>query len=239
MTLSILAFDRDSETVGAAVTSCVLAAGRRVLAVRPSVGAAAVQFFSEITWAEETLDALAAGASPAAGIRPFVRDDTQIAAMGFTGETAVHTGEACHDHKGHHSSTGLSIQVNTADRADAVARMLSAFEQCAGQPLAERLVAALAASGDDARGRQSAAVLVTGRTALGGYVNEPHVDLRVDDHRDPVGELARLLDLHRCHNAMRKAFEDPEGHVASVVAPRLARHPDDPHLKRAAGRSDQ
>lgn len=236
MTLSILAFDARAEVVGAAVTSCVLAAGRRVLAVRCGVGAAAVQFFSEITWAEQILDALAAGVSPNAAILPFERTDSQVAAINFTGQTAAHTGVDCHDHNGHLITDCVSIQVNTAARADAVALMRSAFDEAAGQPLAERLVAALAASGDDARGRQSAAVFVTGRDALTGYVDEPHVDLRVDDHREPVGELARLLDLHRCHGIMRQAYEDPNVDVTAVVPPLAARHPGDPHLARAAGR---
>ena len=118
-------------------------------------------------------------------------------------------------------------------------RILAAFIEHidAGDPLAEALIAALDASGDDRRGKQSAAVIVTGTGPLTGYADEPHVDLRVDDHREPVGELRRLLDLHRAHCAMRLAFaasaKDGGFDLLAAIAPLAERHPHDPHLARA------
>lgn len=236
MTLSILAFDPDTHVVGAAVTSCVLAAGRRVLTVRPGVGAAATQASSEITWGTEILASLEQGATPDDAIARFRADDVQLAAIDFDGNAGAYTGSECAAHAGHRVHRLVTAQVNTAARGDAVERMLDAFHRSEGQPLAERLVAALAASGDDARGRQSAAVLVTGVGPMTGYADEPHVDLRVDESREPVQELGRLLAVHRAHCEMRIAFESHESDLLARLTPLYERHPDDPHLRSAIER---
>ena len=103
--------------------------------------------------------------------------------------------------------------------------------------MAERLVAALDASGGDAaRGHQGAAVIVTGFGPLRGYADEPHVDLRVDDHRNPVGELRRLLALHRAHCEMRRIQDVPEEQRTLVIEALSREHPGDPHLERALRR---
>lgn len=113
--------------------------------------------------------------------------------------------------------------------------MLDAF-RAARAPLAERLVAALGASGGDARGRQSAAVVVTGRGPLRGDADEPHVDLRVDDHRHPVEELRRLLSLHRAQCRMRQMLDGALPVLEAEVTGLLATHPEDPFLRRASSR---
>lgn len=237
MTLSIIARDPDAGVVGAAVTSCAIAAARRILHVRPGVGAVVAQGSSEITWGDAILDLLERGTSPADAIKAVSFDETtQVAALAFDGELAVHTGSHCDPHAGHATGVGVSVQVNTAARPDAADRMLAAFAG-ARSPLAERLVAALAASGGDARGQQGAGVIVTGQTPLRGYEDEPHVDLRVDDHRDPVAELGRLLELHRAHCTMRSIRNSPPDDQLPVLAELLGRHPGDPHLRRAVQRA--
>lgn len=237
MTLSILAYDPDELVVGAAVTSCVLAVGRRVVFTRPGVGAVAVQASSEITWADAMLDALQRGESPVAFTSAYgSREDVQVAAIDFGGNHAVFTGATCGAHAGHAATRHATAQVNLAALPDAPERMVTAFDAAAGQPMAERLVAALDASGDDIRGKQSAAVLVTGMGPLTGYAHEPHVDLRVDDSREPVVELSRLLRLHRAHCRMRLAWADATTDFDALIASLLAEHPDDPHLRRAARR---
>ena len=237
MTLSILAFDPKDDVVGAAVTSCVLAAGRRVLHLRPGVGAVAAQASSNITWGTDILDALQAGATLADAIAPFSREDVQLAVIDFTGRVAGHNGAECPSHAAQIFRHGVAAQVNLAALPDAVERMLAAFDAAVDQPLAERLVAALAASGDDSRGKQSAAVYVSGRGPLNGETNEPHVDLRVDDHREPVAELSRLLSLHRAHLAMRETFSGEVGDAEAVLTPLAEAHPDDPHLRTALARA--
>lgn len=124
---------------------------------------------------------------------------------------------------------------------DAWHRMVGTFAETAG-PMAERLVAALAASGGDVRGRQAAAVMVTGGVPgddLAGFWFEPHVDLRVDGHHDPVPALARLLALHRAHNEMRRVASLQGSDRLEVLLPLLAAHPNDPHLARAVGTARQ
>ncbi|HYD08493.1 MAG TPA: DUF1028 domain-containing protein [Acidimicrobiales bacterium] len=231
MTLSIVACDVEAGVVGCAVTSCVIAASRRILHVRPGVGAAVSQASGLITWGDDVLDAMAQGASPADAIAPFHRDDSQLAAVSFDGDVAAHTGDACTTHRGHRVDDGVSAQCNMAVRDDAWDRMVDAFSTTVG-PLAERLVAALAACGGDVRGWQAAGVIVTGRKALGGWPTEPHVDLRVDDSRDPVGDLDRLLRLHRAHNEMRS------GASPTRLRELLQQHPGDPLLERDAARAE-
>jgi uncharacterized Ntn-hydrolase superfamily protein len=233
VTLSIVAYDADHDLLGAAVTSCVLAAGRRVLHVRPGVGAAVTQAHSEIVWGDEILGALASGETPEAALAPYLRDDTQVAAVGGAGELAVHTGYACDPHAGHTRGDALTAQANTAQVPDASQRMVNAFSASEGR-LAERLLAALGASGGDARGQQAAALIVAGPGPLRGDAGEPHVDLRVDDHRDPVAELTRLLSLHRATCRMRQLLETTLPVDQAEVAELLALHPDDPFLRNAS-----
>lgn len=235
MTLSILAFDQEQQIIGAAVTSCALAAGRRILHVRPGIGAAAAQASSEITWGEDILDLLAGGATPEAAIESFTRDANQVAAIDFTGTHAVHTGPGCEPFAGHSSGEAVVAQVNTAVLPDAPERMIEAYLHHDG-PMPERLVAALAACGGDARGHQAAAVVVSGITPLRGYPDEPHVDLRVDDHRDPAAELQRLLALHRAHCTMRTVDRLADHERIPTIEGLVRAHPGDPHLERALHR---
>ena len=232
VTLSIIAFDAETETVGAAVTTCQLAGGRRIIQVRPGIGAVAVQDGAEIPWRESVLDAIAAGSSPASAIEPYAIEDVQVAAVDFGGRVAAHTGTGCGAPAGHAVDGSVSAQANLAALDGAWNRMLEAFHQADG-PLAERLVAALRASGGDKRGWQSAAVLVTSTEPLGGWPDEPHVDLRVDDHQDPIVELERLLRLHRAHLALLGSLDeaDPAARRA-VLEPLVAEHPEDPLLRQ-------
>lgn len=235
MTLSILAVDLDARLVGAAVTSCALAAGRRILHARPGVGAAVAQASSDITWGEDILDRMAEGRTPEEAIEPFRREASQVAAVDFAGQHAVHTGTRCDRFAGHATAVRVTAQANTAARDDAWERMISTYEQWSG-PMAEGLVAALAASGGDARGQQAAGVIVSGISPLRGYPDEPHVDLRIDDHRNPTGELARLLALHRAHCKMRQIDQIAEDQRAPLLESLLRDHPGDPHLERALRR---
>jgi uncharacterized Ntn-hydrolase superfamily protein len=239
VTLSIVACHQEEGLLGCAVTSCAIAAGRRILHIRAGVGAAVAQASSELRWGEQLLDAVYRGCDPSAAVTELANADNQLAVVNAAGIVGVHTGDACPPHAGHASGPTFSAQANLAAEPDAWERMHAAFVDASG-PLAERLVAALAASGGDSRGQQGAAVLVTGARPgdeLAGYAAEPHVDLRVDDHRDPVGELARLLALHRAHNEMRLALNGGPDELERVVAPLVDRHPGDPLLTRALQRA--
>jgi uncharacterized Ntn-hydrolase superfamily protein len=230
VTLSIVAFD--DGLVGAAVTSCVIAAARRVLHVDHQGGACVAQASSDITTGEEILALLRAGVAADVALESFTGDAVQIAAVDFAGRTGAFTGSSCDPYAGHLRRHSVSAQANTAALPDAWERMIRAYESAKGQPLAERLVAALSASGGDARGQQAAGVIVSSTSPFNGDAGEPHVDLRIDDHRRPVEELARLLSLHRAHTDVRRA--EPKT-IARTATQWLQRHPDDPYLRAAAG----
>ncbi len=122
MTLSIVAYDADHKLLGAAVMSCVLAAGRRVVHVHPGVGAVVTQAHSEIIWGSNVLQALVSGESPEAALAPYRRNDVQVAVIDRTGQVAVHTGQGCEPHAGHTTGDAVSAQVNTAQLPDASQR---------------------------------------------------------------------------------------------------------------------
>jgi uncharacterized Ntn-hydrolase superfamily protein len=229
VTLSIVAFN--DGLVGAAVTSCVIAAARRVIHIDHRSGACVTQASSDITTGEAVLAIMRAGTGADRALDDFRRADVQIAAVDFTGQIGVFTGADCDPYAGHHQVRTVSAQANTAALPDAWERMIRAYEHSIGQPLAERLVAALGASGGDARGQQAAGVIVTSTDPYNGDATEPHVDLRVDDHRNPVDELARLLSLHRAHTAVRRAEPD---NIIETAARWLPSHPNDPYLQAAA-----
>jgi uncharacterized Ntn-hydrolase superfamily protein len=198
-TYSIVARDPDTGELGVAVQSHWFAVGPIVPWVRGGVGAVATQAIAEPAYGPRLLDALATGAGAREALDKLLADDPQavfrqVAVVDARGEVAVHTGERCIAYAGDRAGEHFSAQANMMANAAVWPAMARAFESAAG-PLARRLLAALHAAeaeGGDARGRQSAALVVapTGR--------EPwrhSVDVRVDDHPEPLAELDRLLDL--------------------------------------------
>jgi hypothetical protein len=175
MTLSILAREPETGMLGCAVTSCAVAAGRRILHARAGVGVAVAQASSMLVWGEELLDAAQAGTEPAVAVADLARPDNQLALLAVTGRIGIHTGPECEAHAGHSVRDGVCAQANLAALPDAWELMVEAYLSAPG-PLAERLVSALAASGGDSRGQQGAAVIVTGATTddeLAGFWYEP------------------------------------------------------------------
>jgi uncharacterized Ntn-hydrolase superfamily protein len=120
------------------------------------------------------------------------------------GHVAVHTGARCIAEAGHRTGDGFSVQANIMEPATVPDAMARAFEDSQG-PLAERMLTALVAAqaeGGDIRGRQSAAILVVRGTSTGRPWEDRLVDLHVEDHPQPLQELARLLTLHRAYEHM-------------------------------------
>jgi uncharacterized Ntn-hydrolase superfamily protein len=127
-----------------------------------------------------------------------------VAVVDANGTVAVHTGEGCIPEAGHRTGDGYSVQANLMERDTVPDAMAEAFEAAEG-PLAERLVAALQAAQaekGDIRGMQSAALVVVAGESTGRPWVDRLVDLRVEDHADPVNELARLLRVHRAYEHM-------------------------------------
>ncbi len=212
-TYSIVARDPDTLALGVAVQSHWLAVGAIVPVARAGVGAVAVQSIPDPDAGPAVLAALAAGHEARDALRSAIGGDPnaamrQLAVVDAHGRTAAWTGPGCIEHAGDVQDVGVSAQANMMLRSGVPEAMLDAYEATAG-PLAERLMAALdaaEAAGGDLRGRQSAALLVV----PGGPGQQPHarsVDLRVDDHPDPLGELRRLLVLHRAYELAGEADE--------------------------------
>jgi uncharacterized Ntn-hydrolase superfamily protein len=199
-TYSIVARDEQTGELGAAVQSHWFSVGSIVCWARPGVGAVCTQSIAEPAYGPRLLDALAGGTGPDAALRTLLDADEaarfrQVAVIGTDGPPAVHTGEGCIAFAGHATGDAFSAQANMMASEAVWGAMAEAFTRATG-PLSRRLLAALQAAegaGGDARGRQSAALVVVGPD---GEPWERAVELRVEDHDEPLDELERLLTLH-------------------------------------------
>jgi uncharacterized Ntn-hydrolase superfamily protein len=205
MTFSIVARSTDGESWGVAVASKFLAVGAVAPAAVAQVGAIATQADANVAYKGLALSHLDDGATASVAVHRLLeedegRDGRQVGIVDAEGGSATHTGHGCLDWAGGVSGAGYAIQGNVLAGEFVVSAMQDAFEASDGdEPLARRLLAALAAgdeAGGDKRGRQSAALLVVRDGAGYGGGDDIAVDLRIDDHADPVTELARLLDLN-------------------------------------------
>ena len=205
MTFSIVARSADGERWGVAVASKFLAAGAVVPGVRAPLGAIATQSFANLRYLPDGFAHLGEGRSAQEALDALVAADDgraqrQAGIVDGQGRAASFTGEDCLPWAGSVTGPGYAIQGNILTGPEVVAEMERAFlESDPTAPLAHRLHAALLAgdrAGGDSRGRQSAAILVGGVGAGYGGGSDVAVDLRVDDHADPVVELGRLLRIH-------------------------------------------
>lgn len=204
MTFSIVAFDPQTGDVGIAVASKFPAVGAVVPWLEAGVGAVATQSFVNAMYGPDGLGMLRGGKDPATAVRLLTEADDQrtVRQLGMVdceGRAATFTGAECLDWAGGVIGDGVAIQGNILAGPQVVAAMEQAWLATAGVPLVERLMAALLAgdrAGGDRRGRQSASIHVKRKGAGYGGATDQLVDLRVDDHVDPVPELQRLIDIH-------------------------------------------
>jgi len=207
MTYSIVARDPETGELGVAVQSRAFNTGAVVPWAAPGVGVVATQSYTEVSYGPLGLELLGAGKTPEQALAELVAADDdsayrQVAILGAGGQVAVHVGEACIPAAGNAAGDGFSAQANMVDSERVWESMAEAFEGSQG-PLAERLLSALDAAeeaGGDWRGRQAGGIVVVGPE---GEPWEREVDVRVDDHPDPLGELRRLLRLRQAYTAMR------------------------------------
>ncbi len=214
-TFSICGLDPATGEVGVAVQSKYFAVGSVVPWARAGVGAVATQAAGIAGYGPRILDALERGVEPAEAIREVLgpdegRETRQLGVVAADGRAASFTGNDCNAWAGHETGEAFAAQGNILAGAEVVAEMARAFRETAGS-LAERLVAGLEAgqaAGGDVRGQQSASVYVE-RPGAGdetGEQVERSVDLRVDDHEEPIVELRRLLEIHLRWDYLRRAF---------------------------------
>ena len=203
-TYSICACDLGAGEWGVATQSKFLAVGSIVPWAVPHVGAIATQSYANPRYGPEGLDLLRQGLSADEVVVRLTgadeeREVRQLGIVDGVGRAATFTGSGCHAWAGGRTGDGYAAQGNILVSGETVDALAKTFETTAGRPLVERLLDALdaaEAAGGDSRGRQSAAVLVVERD--GGYagLTDTLVDLRVDDHPDPLVELRRLYRMH-------------------------------------------
>jgi uncharacterized Ntn-hydrolase superfamily protein len=203
-TYSIVARDPDTGDLGVAVQSHWFSVGSLCSWARAGIGAVATQSVVEPAYGPDALDRLADGIGAQQALGELLAADPlaavrQVAVVDMRGGIGVHTGADCIAHAGHVTGEHWSCQANMMARETVPAAMSAAFAAAAGE-LPQRLLAALEAAeaeGGDVRGRQSAAMVVV---PAAGEPWRRTVDLRVEDHHDPVPELGRLLALQRAYD---------------------------------------
>ena len=232
-TYSIVACNLERGEWGVAVQSKFLAVGAVVPWAEPEVGAIATQAFANVGYGPEGLQLLRDGLAAAGVVASLTeadegRDHRQLGVVDAEGRAATYTGSSCLDWAGGVTGHGYAAQGNILVSEDTVTALAQAFERSAGEPLAERLLKALAAAqlaGGDRRGQQSSSLLVVRKDGGYGGTSDVAVDLRVDDHALPVQELRRIYELHDLLFGQTPAEEwlDVDEQLAAELRERLDR----------------
>jgi uncharacterized Ntn-hydrolase superfamily protein len=237
MTWSIIARDKATGSFGIAVATKFFAVGARVPYIAAGVGAVATQALVNPFYGTNGLRLLRDGLPAQATVDSLVaadagRDHRQIHVMDAGGRIAAHSGAACVEWHGHVTGDGFSIAGNMLANARVLDETAAAYAANKDAPFARRLIAAMQAgeaAGGDKRGKQSAALLIYGEEEWSD------LDLRVDDHADPLAELERLERVSRERWTVFRRFlpsrRDPVGVTDRAVI--------DEELARAAGAEDR
>ncbi|WP_430789824.1 DUF1028 domain-containing protein [Virgibacillus flavescens] len=206
MTFSIVGFDPVTKELGVAVQSKFLGVGSVVPWAKAGVGAVATQSYANPAYGPDGLKLMEGGNTAQETVDLLTSQDEgkplrQVGVVDAKGNSATFTGDQCFDWAGGKAGTCYAAQGNILVGADTVEAMANTFEDAPGT-LAERLLKALDAgqeAGGDSRGRQSAAIYVV--KEKGGYLeaNDRYIDLRVDDHPDPIKELIRIYHLQQLY----------------------------------------
>ena len=208
-TYSIVARDPNTGDLGVAVQSHWFSVGSIVTWAEAGVGAVATQSFIDPAYGPRGLELMSSGLTAEQALEALVSVDDgravrQVAFVDSAGRVAAHTGSGCIESAGHLTGDGYSVQANMMRGDEVVPAMKAAYEAATGD-LADRLLATLEAAqraGGDIRGRQSAAMLIVRGEPTGRPWADRVLELRVEDHPEPVAELARLLTVQRAYDHM-------------------------------------
>lgn len=208
-TYSIVAYDPETGDMGVAVQSHWFSVGTLVTWAEAGVGAIATQSFVNPAFGPQGLALLKTGLSAEKVVEVLIstdegRDFRQLAVIDCRGNAASYTGTKCIQAAGNQVGENYSVQANLMDNVEVWPAMAKAFEESSG-PLAERLLIALEAAekvGGDIRGKQSAALLVVSGTPTGNSWQDRKVDIRVEDHAEPLVELRRIWNVHQAYEFM-------------------------------------
>lgn len=207
-TFSIVAYDPATGDLGVAVQSKFFGVGTVVPYAKAKVGAIATQSHANPRYGPDGLALLAAGQSAREAVRQLTdadarREDRQLGVVDAKGNVAAYTGAKCLAWAGHIEGKHFTVQGNLLAGEAVVKAMAKAFEEAQAEldsELADWLMLALQAgqnAGGDKRGQQSAALLVVREGAGYAGASDRYIDLRVEDHAEPIKELQRLLAIHK------------------------------------------
>ncbi len=201
-TFSLAGFDPETGELGIAVQSKFLAAGAIVPHIKAGVGAVATQALANPAYGPRGLELLERGLSPQETVEQLIQEDKdsdqrQVGIIDASGCSATFTGENCLDWAGGIAGENFAAQGNILVNRETVTALAETFQEKQGR-LADRLLAALEAAdraGGDRRGKQSASLLVYKEKGGYGGLTDKYIDLRVDDHSEPIARLNELLEL--------------------------------------------
>lgn len=211
-TFSIVARDTATGEMAIGVQSHWFSVGTIVSWGRSGVGVVATQSFVNPAYGPDGLDLMFGGHSAEEALQVLVeadrgRDYRQVAFLDARGSVSAYTGKSCIASAAHATGDNYSVQANMMLNDNVVPAMSKAFLEHRELPLAERVLQVLQAAqtaGGDIRGKQSAALLVVGPEVVEEVWKNHRIDLRVDDHPDPIRELDRLLRVHRAYEHMNR-----------------------------------
>jgi uncharacterized Ntn-hydrolase superfamily protein len=205
-TFSIVGYDPKTEELGIAVQSKFIGVGAVVPWAKAGVGAVATQSYANTSYGPAGLKLMEDGRTAQEALDILIANDEgrakrQAGIVDAKGNAATYTGDECFDWAGGVTGPNFAAQGNILVSKETVEAMGNTFQKTEGS-LAYRLTQALDAgqeAGGDSRGRQSAALLIV--KEKGGYAgyNDRAIDLRVDDHPDPIKELIRIFNLHQLY----------------------------------------
>ncbi len=209
-TYSIVARDLKTGEMGVGVQSHWFSVGSVVSWGEAGVGVVATQSLVNKSFGLRGLDLLKQGKSPQEAVDILISDDEgkavrQLAILDCQGRVATHTGSKCIKHAGHKIGENFSVQANMMLTEKVWPAMAEAFEKYSNLSLPERIIKSLDAAesvGGDIRGKQSAALLVVAGEPTENKWEDPIIDLRVEDHIDPLKEINRLLNIFRAYEHM-------------------------------------
>jgi len=223
-TFSIVARDTATGKMAIGVQSHWFSVGTIVSWGRSGVGVVATQSFVNPAYGPNGLDLMSDGMSAGEALQVLVEADRgrnyrQVAFLDANGVVSAYTGSSCISSASHAMGDNYSVQANMMLNDDVVPAMSKAFVEHSDLPLAERVLQVLQAAqaaGGDIRGKQSAALIVVGPEVVEEVWKDRLIDLRVDDHQDPLEELDRLLRVHRAYDHMNRGdlaveHQDMEG----------------------------
>ena len=208
-TYSIVARDSVSGDMAVAVQSHWFSVGSVVTYGKAGVGVVATQSFVNPSYGPKGLRLMEQGLSPDQALNALLQNDSgemyrQVAFLNKNGLVATHTGSQCIDEAGNRQGDNFSVQANMMLNNTVWDAMADAFESSKGD-LSQRVLAALKAAENekgDIRGKQSAAILIVKGEATGNSWEDVVMDLRVEDHANPIQELERLIKIHKAYDFM-------------------------------------